>query len=217
MSRLISRILLTLLITNLSFFLVGLSATSNGKTIAPSTPVTSPNVVVAVQLDVPDFTLREFKYRVFYNKSEVKRIPLNDYDFKAAFTDELITALGEDKRMDWRKQSSDEVIDVSGLWDRKVQMPSVKADRILLAHIQEYGAYMADLAADKFYMVARFRLIDRVTGKKLWEKKLYERIDLTGKVAELQADNQKGLKEGINKVLEKLCGKIVAEIRNTKI
>ena len=60
-------------------------------------------------------------------------------------------------------------------------------------------------------------LVDRATGKKLWEKKLYERIDLTGQVAELQADNQKGLKEGINKVLEKLCGKLAAELRAAKV
>jgi len=42
---------------------------------------------------------------------------------------------------------------------------------------------------------------------------MFERIDLNGKITELQADNQKGLKEGINKVLEKLCAKIANEIR----
>ncbi len=175
------------------------------------------SVILAVQLDSPDFTLREFKYRVFYNKSEIKKIPLTDYDFKAAFTDELLTALSEDKRMSYRKQSSDEVVDVIATWDRKVNPPAVNADRILLAHIQEYGAFTASLAADKFYMTARFRLINRATGKKLWEKKLFEKIDLNGNVAELQANNQKGLKEGINKVLEKLCGKLAAEIRGANM
>jgi hypothetical protein len=170
-----------------------------------------------VYLQSPDFTLREFKYRVLYNKSEVKRIPLADYDFKAAFTEELLTALSEDKRIVWRKQSANEVIDVPALWDRKVSPPQLEADTLLLVNIQEYGAFTASLAQDKFYMMARFKLVERATGKKLWEKKLFEKIDLDGNVAELQADNQKGLKIGINKVLEKLCGKLAAEIRNARI
>src|SRR5436853_6501313 len=178
-------------------------------------PVSS--VVVAVQLDSPDFTLMEFKYRVFYNKSEVKHIPLTDYDFKAAFTDELLTALTEDKRMTWRKSDSTEVIDVPALWDRKVQPPKIEADRILLVQIQGYGALTASLDADIFFLQARFRLVERASNKKLWEKKLFERIDLNGKITELQADNQKGLKEGINKVLEKLCAKIAAEIRSANM
>ena len=184
---------------------------------AAAAMASAPSVLVSVQLDSPDFTLMEFKYRVFYNKSEVKHIPLTGYDFKAAFTDELLNALSEDKRMAWRKQSEGEVVDVVALWNHKVQTPKVEADRILLVHIQGYGAFTASLAADKFFLQARFRLIDRANGKKLWEKKLFERIDLNGKIAELQADNQKGLKEGINKVLEKLCGKIGAEIRGTSL
>jgi hypothetical protein len=182
-----------------------------------STAYSASSAVIAVYLQSPDFTLREFKYRVLYNKSEVKRIPLADYDFKAAFTDELLTALSEDKRIVWRKQSANEVIDVPALWDRKVSPPQLEADTLLLVNIQEYGAFTASLAQDKFYMMARFKLVERATGKKLWEKKLFEKIDLDGNVAELQADNQKGLKVGINKVLEKLCGKLAAEIRNARI
>ena len=189
------------------------TAENNAPIVSPS----APSAVVAVLLRSPDFTVREMKYRVFFNKGEVKRIPLNDYDFKAAFTDELMNALSEDKRLEWRLQGSAEVIDVAGIWDRKVSSSHVEADRILLVDVQEYGAFLASLAADKFYMLARFKLVERASGKKIWEKRLYERIDLDGKIADMQADNQKGLKEGLNKVLEKLCAKIVAEMRKAKI
>ncbi|MCI0490936.1 MAG: hypothetical protein L0229_30460 [Blastocatellia bacterium] len=207
----------------LAFVVANSAAPTPGKTIdrdstakGPALPA-APSAVVAVYLQSPDFTVRELKYRVFYNKGEVKRIPLTDYDFKAAFTDELMNALAEEKRLEWREQSADETIDVVGLYNRKVSMPQIQADRLLLVNIQEYGAFLASLAADKFYIMARFKLIDRASGKKLWEKKLYERIDLDGKIADMQADNQKGLKEGINKVLEKVCAKIVAEMRKSKL
>jgi len=177
----------------------------------------APSAVVAVYLQSPDFTVREMKYRVFYNKGEVKRVPLTGYDFKASFTDELVNALAEEKRMAWRPQSANETIDVVGLLDGKVSPPKLEADRLLLVNIAEYGAFLADLAADKFYIMARFKLVERATGKKIWEKKLFERIDLEGKIADMQADNQKGLKEGINKVLEKVCVKLVAEMQKAKI
>lgn len=208
--------LLLLVLINLSGFSAasGFVATrTTGRSIA--TPV--PSVVVAINLQNPDFTVREMKYRVFYNKGEVKRIPMTDYDFKAAFTDELLSALTQDKRMEWRIQSKDEAIDVTAIMKKKGSPPKIGADRILLVEIVEYGAFLADLAADKFYISATFRLVEQATGRKLWEKRLYERIDLQGKVAELQADNQKGLKEGVNKVLEKVCAKIGEEMRQAKI
>ena len=147
----------------------------------PSTP----NAVVAVHLQSPDFTVRELKYRVFYNKGEVKHVPLTGYDFKAAFTDELMNALAAEKRLAWRQPSANEVIDVVGLLGGKVSPPQLEADRLLLVNIAEYGAWLADLAADKFYMMAQFKLVERATGKKLWEKKLFERIDLEGKIADM--------------------------------
>lgn len=178
---------------------------------------TAPKTVVAVNAANPSFTVRELKYRVFYNKGEVKHIPLNDYDFKAAFTDELMNALADDKRMEWRVQTNDEQIDVPMLIKGKGQPPAVNADRILAVNIVEYGAFLASLAPDKFYVLVEFRLIDRATNKKLWKKRFYERTDFNGKLTEMQADNQKGLKEGINKILEKLCPKIVAELRTKSL
>ncbi len=176
-----------------------------------------PSTVVAVQLQSPDFTVYEMKYRVFFNKGEIKKIPLVDYDFKAAFTDELMNALAEDTRMKWRLPSDKERIDVFAVQKKKAPLPPVEADRVLLVGVQDFGALLADLASDKFYILAQFKLIDRATGKKLWEKKINERTDFDGKLKDMQADNQKGLKVGINKVLEKVTRKVVAEIRLAKI
>lgn len=176
-----------------------------------------PMTVVAVGLKSPDFTVMEMKYRVFYNKNEIKRIPLLDYDFKAALGDELLNALVEDTRMKWRPQSESEVIDVFAVQKKKAQLPPLEADRVLLVAVEDFGAVLADLAPDKFYLTVKFKLIDRASGNKLWEKKLHVTEDLDGKLKALQADNQKGLKIGVNKVLERITRKIVAELRLARI
>jgi hypothetical protein len=176
-----------------------------------------PVTVVAVQLKSPDFTVMESKYRVFYNKAEVKKISLLDYDFKAALGDELLNALAEDTRMKWRPQSGNETIDVFGVQKKKARLPPLEADRVLLVGVEEFGAFIADLAADKFYLRVKFKLIDRATGKKLWEKKLLVTESLDGKLKDLQAENQKGLKLGVNKVLERVTRKMVADLRLARI
>jgi hypothetical protein len=176
-----------------------------------------PLTVVAVGLKSPDLTVKEMKYRVFYNKAEVKKISLLDYDFKAALGDELLNALTEDTRMKWRVQSENEAIDVFAVQKNKAQLPPLEADRVLLVGVEEFGAFLADLAADKFYLQAKFKLIDRATGKKLWEKKILVTEDLDGKLKDLQAENQKGLKLGVNKVLERVTRKIVADLRLARI
>lgn len=182
-----------------------------------TSPIQAPRTLVAVQLQSPDFTVFEMKYRVFYNKGEIKKIPLIDYDFKAALTDELLNALAEDTRMKWRLPSDKETVDVFAVLKKKASLPPLDSDRVLLVGVQDFGALLADLAADKFYIRAQFKLIDRATGKKLWEKKVYERTDFDGKLKDMQADNQKGLKVGINKVLERVTRKVVADMRLAKI
>jgi hypothetical protein len=177
----------------------------------------TPRTVVAVNLESNAFTIRELKYRVFFNKAEMKQIPLNDYDFRAAFADELLNALSADGRMTWRLQSTSENFDVPLVMKKKAQPPSLDAERILLVNIREYGAFLADLAKDKFYIYGQAKLIDRATGKKLWDYNVNERIDLDGKIAEMQADNQKGLKEGINRVLEKVCKKVAMDLQTARL
>lgn len=180
-------------------------------------PVQGPQTLVSVQLQSPDFTVFQMKYRVFYNKSEIKKIPLVDYDFKAAFTDELMNALAEDTRMKWRLPSDKEGMDVFAVLKKKAPLPATEADRVLLVGVKDFGALIADLAADKFYIVAQLKLVDRASGKKLWDKNMYERADFDGKLKEMEADNQKGLKVGINKVLEKVCRKVAADMRQANL
>lgn len=176
-----------------------------------------PVTVVAVGLKSPDFTVKQMKYRVFANVTEVKKIPLLDYDFKSALGDELLNALAEDTRMKWRPLAETESIDVFAIQKNKAQLPPLEADRVLLVGVEDFGALLYDLAADKFYLEAKFKLIERASGKKLWEKKLFVTEGLDGKLKELQADNQKTLKIGVNKVLERIVRKIMADLRLARI
>jgi hypothetical protein len=187
---------------------------------APGDPpaTAGPKVLVVVHLREPDFTVMELKYRVFYNTGEIKKIPLRDYDFKVAFTDELLNVLADDARAEWTASTGQEGVDVLAIFDKKATAPAgLEADRLLLVDIIQYGALVADLGADKFTLTLRMRLTDKTGGKKLWEKRWYERIDLPGKVAALQADNQKGLKEGVNKLVEQICQKIRLEIKQARM
>jgi hypothetical protein len=199
------------MLKRLSLSTIFLCLTAGGVAVA------QPSTVVVVQLQSPDFTVMEMKYRVFFNKGEIKKIPLVDYDFKAAFIDELMNALAEDTRMKWRLATDKETFEVFPVLKKKAALPPIEADRVLLVGVQDFGALLADLAADKFYVLAQFRLVDRATGKKLWEKKVYERTDFDGKLKDMQAENQKGLKVGINKVLEKVMRKLAAEMRAARI
>ncbi len=192
--------------------LIALCFTAFGTAVAQQ-PVT----VVAVGLKSTELTVVELKYRVLFNKTELKKISLLDYDFKAALGDELLNALAEDTRMKWRLPSETEVIDVLAVQKKKAQLPPLEADRVLLVFVEDFGASLYALAADKFYLEAKFKLLDRATGKKLWEKKLTVTEDLDGKLKDLQADNQKELKTGVNKVLERVTRKMVAALRQARI
>jgi hypothetical protein len=147
----------------------------------------------------------------------VKKLPLLDYDFKAALGDELLNALSEDTRMQWRPLSGAETMDVFAVQKKKASLPPLEADRVLLVGVEDFGASLVDLAPDNFYLEVKFKLIDRATGKKLWEKKLLVTEALDGKLKDLQAENQKGLKTGINKVLERVTRKMVADLRLARI
>lgn len=172
-----------------------------------------PVTAVAVGLKSPDFTVKQMKYRVFANVTEVKKIPLLDYDFKNALSDELLSGLAEDTRMEWRALTETDAIDVFAIQKKKAQLPPLQADRVLLVGVEDFGALIFDLAPDKFYLQAKFQLIQRASGKKLWEKKLLVTEGLDGKLKELQADNQKTLKIGVNKVLERIVRKMTADLR----
>lgn len=184
----------------------------------PPSPAATTALIV-LQVQNADFTVRYLKYRVLFNKSEVKRIPLEGYDFKAAVGDEIATTLAEDKRMNWRLASNEDgPIDFTGIWDNKVAVPTLlKADRLLLVDVIEYGAFVPDLRSDKFYLYARMKLVDIKSGKKVWKKDFLEEFDLKEKVNKLQTDNQKGMKEATNKLIEVFCGKVKEKMRDAKL
>lgn len=168
---------------------------------------TTPLTLIGVNLRSPDFQLRSIQFRVFYNKFEAKTVPLSDYDFGAALADEMKTVFSEGKKSAWSVATPEENLFVASYFDVKKKQgnlpPSVKADRLLLLDVIEYGALVGPV--DKFYIRAELRLIDRNSGRQIWKKGMFERIDLDGKMEELQADNQRGLKKGINDVLEKFA------------
>ena len=182
-----------------------------------------PQTIVAVNLRTPDFVVYEQKYRVFYMTGQRKFIPIADYDFWAALTDELVDVLSEDARAAWRAPSAEETGYLASYFaDKKGQgsLPeSVPADRLLLVDVGEYGAMVSShpLVKDQFLVAARVRLVDRVTGRKVWEKTIREGLNLPGKLPELQADNQKGLKQAINKLLEEFCIRIRTKLKEAKI
>lgn len=178
------------------------------------------NTLVSIHLQSPDFLVRDMKYRVFYLKQEQKTIPLQDYDFGAALTDELVNVLAEDKRSTWRAPGAEEKLLLAPYFDAKKRQgapPSVKADHLLLVDVEEYGGFVTQLGKDKFYIIARLRLLDASTGREIWGKgHMRERIDLPGKISELEADNQKGLKEGMNQVLEQFSRQVKDKISGAK-
>jgi hypothetical protein len=61
-----------------------------------------PKVLVAVFVPEPRFQLHTYKTRGIYDSSMTQRIPLRDFDFRAALADELMAKLSEDKRFQWR-------------------------------------------------------------------------------------------------------------------
>jgi hypothetical protein len=62
-----------------------------------------------------------------------------------------------------------------------------------------------------------FQMVDRTTGQVLWKKAMSENMKLPGTIEELQTDNQKGLKEALNKLAEKIVPKIKQHLAQQKI
>lgn len=185
----------------------------------PSPPPAAPTALIVLQVQNTDFTVNYLKYRVLFNKSEVKRIPLDGFDIKAALGDEMVHTLSTDKRLDWRLASNEDgPIDFTGVWKNKVAIPTLlKADRLLLIDVIQYGAFVPDLKSDKFYIEAEMKLLDIKSGKKVWGKYFLEQFDLKESVNKLQVDNQKGMKEATNKLIEVFCAKVKEKMGKAKL
>ena len=185
------------------------------QTKAPASP-SVPQVAVVINLRSSELTVIDAKYRVFYNKFEKKTLPIQGYDLRSAIQDEVMTRLAEDKRFQWRMASDDDQLDPVKLADEKhrtAEMVSTpKADRVLLVDVWGFGAWVTALAADRMDAGFDFVMLDRATGRKLWKHRIVERIKFSGDLQKLQADNQKELKEGVNKLIENVCQKMKTKI-----
>lgn len=186
---------------------------------------TLPKTVIAIQVQKTDFVFWGGK-TIF---SGEKYVPLNDFDFLAAFTDELLTQFAQDKRMQWRIAKLEDKINVREIWDGKRRAPeSLDADRILLGDFYGFGA-LANLAfgmKDKFYIYGELRLIDRRTGKKLWSASSGEPLKHMSNVYIVRqerlskvpaADQQKALKEGTNQIIEAFAKKRADDLKAKKL
>jgi hypothetical protein len=94
---------------------------------------------------------------------------------------------------------------------------AVEADRVLLVHIRTFGALVGTQVPDDLLIDGAVALIDRTTGRELFNKGFVEKTSVGGKLDALQADNQKGLKEKLNKLVEQFCVKAVAELKKARM
>ena len=197
-----------------------LAAPLFAQTKAPDSP-SVPQVAVVINLRSSELTVIDAKYRVFYNKFEKKTLPIQNYDLRSAIQDEVMTRLAEDKRFQWRMAGDDDKLDPVKLADEKhrtAEMVSdAKADRVLLVDVWGFGAWVTALAADRMDAGFDFVMLDRASGRKLWRHRIIERVKFSGDLQKLQADNQKELKEGVNKLIENVCQKMKTKIAQSKV
>jgi len=185
---------------------------------APAAPA-APQITVLVNLRSTDVTITDIKFRAFYNKIENKVIPLTDYDLKAAIQDEVMLALAEDKRAQWRLATDEEKLDGTALADDKqrtsAMLASVKGDRVLLVDVYGVSGFIHSMVKNMVIGI-NVLLLDR-DGRKLWKKGVSAKMKFPGSIEESQADHQKGLKQAVNTLIEKSCENLKAKVREQKI
>ncbi len=185
---------------------------------APARPA-GPQVVVLVNLRSKDVTITDIKFRAFYNKVENKVIPLTDYDLQAAIQDEVMLRLADDKRVQWRLATAEDKLDGIALADDKQRTPamlaSAKGDRVLVVDVYGVQGYIHSMVKN-MVMGVNVILLDR-DGRKLWKKGVSAKMKVPGSIEESQADNQKGLKQAINTLIEKFCDNLKTKVGEQKI
>ena len=180
----------------------------------------APDVAVSIWMSSKDFTLQEIKYRGLYNQFQTKAIPMPDFDFAANLRAELLDQFRKDTRAKWRASTADEDKAFAAYFPAvkpdKVKLGEpVTCDRVLLI-AAAYGG-ITHVSGDRYLLSATLRMVDRKTGRQIWEKGFTEREGMNGKLEELQAENQRGLKEGINRVMDVLTPKIAGHVARQKL
>lgn len=191
------------------------------QTRAAAAQSAAPTAVIAVHMPTTDLQVIDMKYRVFFNKRENKSIPVTDFDFAANLQDELGSLLADDSRVRWRTAKAGEIESIKDAfgptaWKAKTAaVPGIEGDRVLLVGAS-YGAFIQ--AIRKFIEVSvAMRFVDRKTGKVLWKKSITERTKLPDTLEDMQADNQKVLKETLIKAADALTPKVQAHLRGAKL
>lgn len=178
-------------------------------------------VVISARMASNDLQVLDIKYRVFYNKFENKFIPLTDFNFAANLTDELINALADDKRAAWRGSTPEEHQTLEACYTPKwwksktIPPPGIEGDRVLLINV----AYSASIhfTGHRLDVSVAVQMSDRKSGRVLWKKLFVEKGEVPGTLEAIQADNQKLLKEALNKLMEQVVPKIKQHIAQSQI
>ncbi len=187
----------------------------------PTAPA-APQVLVAVKLRDPNFRILHIKFRAFYNKFENNVVPLTDYDLAASASDEIMNALSGDARARWRLATTDEKMYTESYFDEKTaqgNLPaSIAADRLLLVDIGGFSL-STHSTAHRMFAVGALKMIDRPSGRILWKKGVVHKLEgYKGHTdEELLADNQKMLKELLNKLIEEFSVEIKKKVAENPI
>jgi hypothetical protein len=161
----------------------------------------APTVLVAVQVRNPDAVLR-------YARISAKSVPIPDFDFGALLGDELAVRLGAEGKLQWRVATAADGVDVAALMKSKGPLPaSIKAERLLLVDVHDYGIFRAWGTSPRFTMNAVVKFIDRA-NRKIWSENGGPTLKIKGEIEDLQRDNARGFKEGLNEFI----GKYVEEL-----
>jgi hypothetical protein len=199
---------------------LSLAAQKADTSTAPQ-PATTPQVVISARMASNDLQVLDIKYRLFYNKFENKFITLTDFNMAANLTDELLNALVDDKRATWRGTTADERQKLEACYgpkswkEKAVTLPPIEADRVLLIN----AAYSASIhfSGHRLDLAVALRMADRKTGRILWKKVIIEKGELPGTLEEIQADNQKPVKEALNKLMEQVVPKVKQHIAQSQL
>lgn len=170
-------------------------------------------VVVVTRLVESDFIARSGI------RMRKRGIPMIDYDFTQAFTQELMSRLAADKRAQYRLAAPDDAVPTlppavgKSLLPGKVYKQSVPAGldavRILRVDIESVGSQSA-LGANFYSITGTMVMLNRA-GKVVWSQRDHVgnaiTVRVSGSIEEHQADGQRAMKENIDKIIERYCSR----------
>jgi hypothetical protein len=194
--------------------------------MAPAGRAAEPaTVIVVVNVQEKDFVSR---VGVLLRK---RNIPMLDFDFKAAFTQELMSRLAGDKHMQYRLAKPEDGIPnlpppQPGTFSLPLKLykeaAAAKPDAgmVLRVDIEAVGAITG--LGTSYYTLTGAMVMVSGKGKVLWSQGDYIgptgfapdwQIKVDGSVDAHQADNQKLMKENIDKIIEKYCASKVGKLQ----